>query len=169
MDFNLTNLQVHVVSVEDRSALETSTKRYQLETERSLALDLCVLVRVPTDVKHVTHVLVPPPLPPLAHLIISSLPAATKLNFACHHTTPPSYLLPLPPSIDLVTLTFLPLRSFKNPHHCPITTLKTKRLPKVSLAEAPIARCPRQPSRFVFHLAGSDTSPDEASLGLKKC
>jgi transposase InsO family protein len=33
------------VSVGDRSALETSTKRYQLETERSLALDLCVLAR----------------------------------------------------------------------------------------------------------------------------
>ena len=33
------------VSVGDQSALETSTKRYQLETEQSLALDLCVLTR----------------------------------------------------------------------------------------------------------------------------
>ena len=44
-DFVRNLIGVDVVSVEDRSALETSTKRYQLETERSLALDLCVLAR----------------------------------------------------------------------------------------------------------------------------
>ena len=69
------------------------------------------------------RVLIPLPLPPLARLIISSLPATTKLNFTHHHTMPPFYLLPSPPSINLVALTLLPLHPLKKspplPNHHP--------------------------------------------------